>query len=76
MMRKRRIRLTPDKVSHFVEAARKCDFDVDIAYNRYAVDAKSILGVLALDFGQLLTVSYDGYDAEFEKVLQEFSFAC
>jgi len=52
-MMERRIRLTPDEVAHFVEMARRCDFDIDIAYNRYTVDAKSILGVLGLDFRQL-----------------------
>ena len=75
-MMERRIRLTPDEVAHFVEVARRCDFEIDIAYNRYTVDAKSILGVLGLDFGQLLTVSYNGYNAEFEKMMQSLVPAC
>ncbi|MBD5457096.1 MAG: HPr family phosphocarrier protein [Lachnospiraceae bacterium] len=75
-MMERRIKLAPDEVAHFVEAARKCDFDIDIAYNRYTVDAKSILGVLALDLGRMLTVSYDGYNKEFEEVLQNLAMAC
>lgn len=75
-MMERRIKLAPDEVAHFVEAARKCDFDIDIAYNRYTVDAKSILGVLALDLGRLLTVSYNGYNKEFEDVLQNLVMAC
>ena len=60
------IRLTPDEVQHFVDVTTKCDFDVDIRYNRYVVDAKSFLGVFGLDFGKPLTVSYDGYNREFE----------
>lgn len=75
-MMERRIKLAPDEVAHFVEAARKCDFDIDIAYNRYTVDAKSILGVLALDLGRMLTVSYDGHNKEFEEVLQNLAMAC
>lgn len=75
-MMERRIRLTPDEVAHFVEVARKCDFEIDIAYNRYTVDAKSILGVLGLDFRQLLTVSYNGHNAEFEKMMQSLAIAC
>lgn len=75
-MMERRIRLTPDEVAHFVEVARRCDFEIDIAYNRYTVDAKSILGVLGLDFGQLLTVSYTGYNAEFEEMIQNLAIAC
>ena len=50
----------------FVSAATKCIFDVDISYNSFIVDAKSIIGVLGLNFNQVLTVSYNGYDAEFE----------
>lgn len=44
-----RIKLRPAEVKDFVAAASKCEFDVDIAYNRYIVDAKSIVGVLVLD---------------------------
>ena len=40
---KRNIMLRPNQVQDFVNAATKCDFDVDIYYNRYVVDAKSIL---------------------------------
>lgn len=75
-MMERRIRLTPDEVAHFVEVARRCDFEIDIAYNRYTVDAKSILGVLGLDFGQMLTVSYTGYNADFEEMIQNLAIAC
>ena len=42
------IRLTPEDVKHFVDVASKCDFDIDICYNRYVVDAKSFLGVYGL----------------------------
>ncbi|MCR5720233.1 MAG: HPr family phosphocarrier protein [Lachnospiraceae bacterium] len=63
------IRLVPDEVGSFVEVAGKCDFDVDICYNRYIVDAKSYLGVLGLDFTKKLQVNYDGYNLEFEQYL-------
>ena len=33
----------PEDVKEFVKAANKCDFDIDISYNRVLVDAKSIL---------------------------------
>lgn len=75
-MMERRIKLLPDDVKHFVEVARKCDFDIDIAYNRYVVDAKSILGVFALDLRQFLTVSYSGYNQEFEELLRCLAVAC
>ncbi|MBE5884092.1 MAG: HPr family phosphocarrier protein [Lachnospiraceae bacterium] len=70
------IRLKPDDVRHFVETANRCDFEVDIRYNRYVVDAKSFLGVFGLDFGKALTVSYDGYNSEFEEMLRQYTVAC
>ena len=73
---KHRIKLRPVEVKDFVAAASKCEFDVDIAYNRYIVDAKSIVGVLGLDFNQVLTVSYSGYNADFEQCMRRFAVAC
>ena len=71
-----RIKLRPDEVRDFVSAASKCIYDVDISYNSYIVDAKSIVGVLGLNFDQVLTVSCNGYDAEFENYLRKFAVAC
>ena len=71
-----RIKLRPDEVNEFVAAATKCMFDVDISYNSFIVDAKSIIGVLGLNFDQILTVSCNGYDADFEKYLTKFAVAC
>ena len=70
------VRLTPAQVQHFVSVTSKCDFDIDIYYNRYVVDAKSFLGVYGLDFGKPLNVSYDGYNAELEELLKEIAIAC
>ncbi len=72
----RRIRLNPEEVQNFVNVTSKCEFDVDIAYNRYVVDAKSFLGVYGLDFSKTLTVRYDGYSAELEELLKAKSIAC
>lgn len=71
----RTIRLNPEGVADFVNAASKCDFDIDICYNRYVVDAKSFLGVYGLDFSKPLRVSYDGYSAEFEELLKKHTVA-
>lgn len=69
------IQLTPDEVQHFVDVTSKCDFDIDISYNRYVVDAKSFLGVYGLDFKSPLTVTYDGYDADLEELLNKLAKA-
>ncbi|MGN0401743.1 MAG: HPr family phosphocarrier protein [Acetatifactor sp.] len=70
------IRMTQDDVQHFVNVTSKCDFDIDISYNRYKVDAKSFLGVYGLDFKMPLKVSYDGYSQELEDLLKKFAVAC
>jgi hypothetical protein len=73
---KKNIMLSPTQVKDFVSAATKCDFDVDVYYNRYTVDAKSILGVFALDLTQPLTVEYRGYDQGFENFLESHRAVC
>ena len=45
----REIHLSRETVQDFVSEASKCDFDVDLGYNRIVVDAKSIMGVFSLD---------------------------
>lgn len=69
------IYLTPSDVRHFISVTTKCDFDIDISYNRYIVDAKSFLGVYGLNFQKPLKVSYNGYNAELEELLQKLSIA-
>ncbi len=70
-----RIMLRPDEVKDFVRAACRCDFDIDISYNSYVVDAKSILGVFGLDLRRVLTVNCHGYSEEFDRYLRQFSLA-
>ncbi len=72
----RTIMMNPSDVNNFVKAASKCDFDIDISNHSYVVDAKSIVGVLGLDFSRPLYVSYDGYNSEFEAVLGSLACAC
>ena len=59
MSKKIRLNATED-VKEFVKAASKCDFDVDISYNRILIDAKSILGILSMDLTKVLTVTCHG----------------
>ena len=41
-MIERKIRLSDtEEVKEFVSAAGKCDFDIDVCYNRAVIDAKS-----------------------------------
>ncbi len=73
-MNKRQIKLSkPEDARELVSTASKCDFDIDVYYNRVIVDAKSILGVMSLDFTQPLTVEYSGSNQSFERVLDRFA---
>lgn len=74
-MYKKEIRLSKETVGEFVNAANKCDFDIDICYNRVIVDAKSIMGVFSLDLSHKLTVSYQVKDDAFEGVLSRYEVA-
>ncbi len=76
MITNRIIRLNPSQVKDFVSVAEKCDFDVDISYNHFTVDAKSILGVFGLDFRRPLKVSYRGFNEDFESYLDKHLVAC
>lgn len=70
-MKQRKIMLpTIEDAKAFVLAATKCDFDVDVYYNRVVIDAKSILGVLSLDLRRVLTVEFYGENEEFEEFLE------
>ncbi len=71
----KKITMTPEDVKHFVNVAAKCDFDIDISNRSFAVDAKSIVGVLGLDFTSPLYVSYSGYNEELEALLHAYSYA-
>ena len=62
-MKEKKIMLpTIAEAKRFVEEATKCDFDIDVFYNRIIIDAKSILGVLSLDLTRILTVQFNGDD--------------
>lgn len=65
-MVERQIKLTAmEDVKDFVKEASKCDFDIDIFYNRVVVDAKSILGVFSMDLTRVLTVRCNGQSERF-----------
>lgn len=60
------------EVKEFVSAAEKCDFDIDISYNRFIIDAKSLIGVLSFDLSKILKVEYRGFNQDFEDVIRHY----
>lgn len=76
MMTQSKIKLNAtEEVQEFVDAATKCDFDIDIYYNRFLIDAKSILGILSMDLTKVLTVECHGESKEFDRTLKKFAVA-
>jgi len=60
-----------DDVKAFVNAAGKCDFDIDVKYNRIIVDAKSLLGVMSI-FSNPFFVCSRKEDAAFNNFLEKY----
>ena len=73
-MMEHQIRLNAaEDVREFVNAASKCDFEIDIFYNRIIIDGKSILGILSMDLTKNLTVKCYGENPHFNEVIAKFA---
>ena len=70
-----RVKLSTNDVKDFVRAAEGHDGDVDISYNHYVIDAKSILGILSMDLSRVLTVAFMGEDPQFTQALSKYAAA-
>jgi len=59
-------------VKKFVNIVTVYDFDVDLASGRYAVDAKSIMGIFSLDLSKpiQLTAHTDDADKFFTEITE------
>ncbi len=60
---------TINDVKAFVNVVTKYDFDVDLISGRYAVDAKSIMGIFSLDLSKVIRVEIHSDDCQ--KLLDE-----
>jgi phosphocarrier protein HPr len=60
---------TINDVKVFVNVVTKYDFDVDLISGRYAVDAKSIMGIFSLDLSKPIRLEIHADDCE--KLLEE-----
>lgn len=69
----KQIKLDEKNAQEFVSAASRCNFDIDVFYNRIIIDAKSILGLLSLDLTKTLTVKCYGEDENFNQVLSKYA---
>ena len=60
---------TINDVKQFVNTVCKCDYDVDLISGRYAVDAKSIMGIFSLDLANPIKAEIHSDDCD--KFLEE-----
>lgn len=58
---------TINDVKKFVNAVTKYDFDVDLISGRYAIDAKSIMGIFSIDLSKELVMKAHTDDADLVK---------
>ncbi len=74
VMKKTTIMLaTINDVKNFVSEVSLCDYDVDLLSGRYAVDAKSIMGIFSLDLSKPITLEAHTDDAsEFFENIKQF----
>lgn len=63
---------TINDVKNFVSEVSMCDYDVDLLSGRYAIDAKSIMGIFSLDLSKKISLEAHTDDASefFEKIKQ------
>ena len=55
---------TINDVKNFVGIVSKYEFDVDLISGRYAIDAKSIMGIFSLDLTKPITLEAHTEDGE------------
>jgi len=58
---------TINDVKKFVNTVSKYDFDVDLISGRYAIDAKSIMGIFSIDLSKELVMKAHTDNAEMVK---------
>lgn len=63
-----------DQVNQFVNLIDRFDVNFDMGSGRRIVDAKSIMGIFALDLSQPLLLRYDSEDSGIREEIRPFLF--
>lgn len=64
---------TIDDVKKFVSTVMTFEYDIDLVSGRYAIDAKSIMGIFSIDLSkELKVVAHTDDDAELKSALSSF----
>ena len=62
---------TIDDVKNFVSIVTRCDYDVDIISGRYAIDAKSIMGIFSLDLSKPIELNVHAENENLDAVMEK-----
>ena len=65
-----------DKVKSFVNEINKFDFDFDLVSGRYAIDAKSIMGIFSLDLSKPIDLNIHADGDKLDEVLKVLESYC
>lgn len=57
-------------VKEFVNIVMRFDFDVDLVSGRYAIDAKSIMGIFSLDLSKPINLNVHAEGNNLDEVLK------
>jgi len=64
---------TIDDVKNFVSTVMRFEYDIDLVSGRYAIDAKSIMGIFSIDLSKELKLIAHTNDAtELKEAVNEF----
>lgn len=64
---------TINSVKNFVNTVSRYDFDVDLVSGRYAIDAKSIMGIFSLDLAKPIKMEvYSDNCPQFLEEIKDF----
>lgn len=63
-----------EQIIEFVNLVNKCETNMDLIVERSRVNAKSLIGVLSLDFTKPVSVQFDSHDEEMRKKLIPFMY--
>ena len=60
---------TIEDVKNFVTTVTKCNYDVDIVSGRYAIDAKSIMGIFSLDLSKPINLNIHAEGSTLDSIM-------
>ena len=64
-----------EDAAELVNAAEKCDFDIDLVNGRTIVDAKSLMGVISMGTGNVVVIRCHGENMDFNRTVEKFAVA-